>query len=105
MEASSHLETANLKTVNPKTVGLTTADIKRELKQLIVEECDMDISPSDIEDGELLIGDAARLGLDSLDALAISLEVKSRYGKHIDSGNETRLALKSVNDLAAFILA
>ncbi len=79
--------------------------LKLELKELIVEECDMDIDASEIEDDELLIGDAARLGLDSLDALAISLEVKNKYGKHIDSGNETRLALKSVDSLAAFILA
>ncbi len=64
----------------------------------------MDVDADEIEDGEFLLGDDSRLGLDSLDALSISLEVKRRYGKHIDSGNETRLALTSVTTLANFIL-
>lgn len=78
-------------------------DLKAELKQLIVDECDISVSADDILDDEYLMGDASRLGLDSLDALSISLEVKRRYGKHIDSGNETRQALRSVNSLAQFI--
>lgn len=80
-------------------------DLKIELKQLIVEECDVDIEAQEILDDEQLIGSETRLGLDSLDALSISLEVKARYQKHIDSGNETRMALTSVKTLADFILA
>ena len=77
--------------------------LKAELKQLIVDECDVDMAAEEILDEELLIGSDTRLGLDSLDALTISLAVKDRYGKHIDSGNETRMALTSINHLAAFI--
>ena len=77
--------------------------LKAELKQLIVDECDVDMASEEILDDELLIGSDTRLGLDSLDALTISLAVKDRYGKHIDSGNETRMALTSINHLAAFI--
>ncbi len=79
--------------------------LKRELKTLVVEECDMDIGADEILDDEQLIGSDCRLGLDSLDALTISLAVKDRYGRHIDSGNETRAALTSINHLAAFITA
>ncbi|MBV1888903.1 MAG: acyl carrier protein [Proteobacteria bacterium] len=79
--------------------------LKQELKQLIVEECDIDLEADQIEDHEPLIGSDYRMNLDSLDALSISLEVKSRFGKHIDGGNEARLALASVNTLAEFILA
>ena len=79
--------------------------LKQELKQLIVDECDVSFEADEIEDNERLLGTNARLDLDSLDALSISLEVKSRYGKHIDSGNETRMALTSVATLAEFILA
>jgi len=79
--------------------------LKQELKALIVEECDMDVSADDILDDERLIGSDGRLDLDSLDALTISLAVKDRYGKHIDSGNETRAALMSINHLAEFISA
>lgn len=79
--------------------------LKIELKQLIVDECDVDVEADEIEDDERLIGSDCRLSLDSLDALSISLEVKSRYGKHIESGNETRMALASVSSLAEFILS
>jgi len=79
--------------------------LKQELKQLVIEECDVDVEAHEIEDDERLIGSDGRLDLDSLDALSISLEVKSRYGKHIDSGNETRMALSSINTLADFIIA
>jgi acyl carrier protein len=78
--------------------------LKKELKVLVVEECDIDCAPEEILDDERLIGSDARLGLDSLDALTISLAVKDRYGKHIDSGNETRAALTSIDRLAAFIV-
>ncbi|MFV0477597.1 MAG: acyl carrier protein [Parahaliea sp.] len=77
--------------------------LKYELKQLIVDECDVDISASEIQDDEMLMGELSRLDLDSLDALSISLEIKHRYGKHIDSGNETRTALRSVDTLAQFV--
>jgi len=80
-----------------------TVVLKKELKVLVVEECDIDSAAEDILDDERLIGSDTRLGLDSLDALTISLAVKDRYGKHIDSGNETRVALTSINHLAAFI--
>ena len=65
----------------------------------------IDLSPEDIQDDERLIGGDGRLDLDSLDALTISLAVKDRYGKHIDSGNETRNALSSINHLAEFIVS
>ncbi|WP_441807747.1 acyl carrier protein [Marinobacter sp.] len=92
-------------TANNMSDGMNTSQLKTELKELIVEECDVEIGACDIQDDEHLIGPDSRLNLDSLDALSISLEVKSRYKKHIDSGNETRMALTSVATLAEFILA
>ena len=80
------------------------ASLLLELKQIIVDECDLDMGVDDIDDDEMLLGEDSRLDLDSLDALTLALAVKDRYGKHIDSGNETRLALKSVSTLARFIL-
>lgn len=78
--------------------------LEAELKQLIVDECDVDVKAQEIDSHEQLIGSDGRLGLDSLDALSIALEVKSRYGKRIDGGNETRMALSSVASLAKFII-
>jgi acyl carrier protein len=78
--------------------------LKRELKALIVTECMKDIAPESLGDDELLMGPQARLELDSLDALQISLAVQQRYGKRIEGNNETRHALASVDALADFIL-
>ncbi len=83
---------------------MDTDVLKLELKALVVDECDIDFNAGDIDDDERLIGADGRLDLDSLDALTISLAVKDRYGKHIDSGNETRAALTSINHLANFII-
>ena len=78
--------------------------LKRELKQLIVTECQKDVSPDVIPDGAPLIGSMSTLGLDSLDALQISLAVQRKYGKRIEGNTETRSALHSVNALADYIL-
>lgn len=80
-------------------------ELKRALKQLIVTECQKEILPEAIEDDELLLGSASKLELDSLDALQISLAVQQRYGKRIEGNNETRMALKSINSLADYILS
>jgi acyl carrier protein len=79
--------------------------LKQELKQLLIDECDLDLPVAALSDEEPLLGSAGRLGLDSLDALTISLAVKDRYGKRIDAGNETRNALTTIATLAQFILA
>lgn len=80
--------------------------LKLELKQLIVRECQKNhVQPDQIGDEDILIGGSSRLDLDSLDALQIALAVKQHYGKRIDGGKETRMALKSINSLADFILA
>jgi acyl carrier protein len=79
--------------------------LKLELKQLIIRECEKDLRPDDILDDAVLIGSEGDLALDSLDALQIALAVKQQYGKRIDGNNQTRAALTSINALADFILA
>jgi acyl carrier protein len=80
-----------------------TPAFKRELKQMIIEECDKDMAPDEIaDDAPLLRGD---LGLDSLDVLQICMAVKSRYGVRIEGSTNARKALASVNTLAEWIAA
>lgn len=79
--------------------------LKLDLKQLIIRECQKNVDPEQIADDDILIGSSSRLALDSLDALQIALAVKQHYGKRIDGSKETRMALKSINTLADFILA
>lgn len=77
--------------------------LKQELKRLVIEECDKDITPDEIDDEAILIG--GDHDLDSLDALQISLAVKTRYGVRIEGGPEARRALASISALADTILS
>ena len=79
--------------------------LKLELKELVIRDCQKDVGPEQIADDDILIGSSSRLDLDSLDALQIALAVKQQYGKRIDGSKETRKALKSIDTLADFILA
>lgn len=81
---------------------MTAAQLKPELKALIIDECDKDMAVDDIDDGEQLI--AGRLELDSLDALQICMAVKTRYGVRIEGGPDARDALQSVDTLCNRIL-
>lgn len=79
--------------------------LKRELKVLLIEECQKELTPEQIPDDAILIGGRNGLDFDSLDALQISMAIHQRYGKRIQPGNEGRKVLTSVNSLADFILA
>ncbi|GAB1259173.1 acyl carrier protein [Aurantivibrio plasticivorans] len=73
------------------------------LKEMIVEECDKDMEPSEIGTEEQLIGGG--LDLDSLDALQISMWVQKTYDVRIENGPAARKALRSVDSLADTIIA
>jgi acyl carrier protein len=79
-------------------------ELRQALKQMIVEECDKDIDPGTITNDEQLIG-GGTLGLDSLDALQISLAVQQRYGVRIEDGPKARKVLRNIDALAAAIHA
>jgi len=79
-------------------------ELKRALKAMIVKECDKDVDPESITDEEQLIGGGS-LGLDSLDALQISMAVQERYGVRIEDGPKARKALRNINSLAELIVA
>lgn len=86
---------------------MTTTDrvaLKRELKELIIHECQKEMTPDQIADDAPLFGDSGP-DLDSLDALQIAMAVQRRYGKRIEGNTETRSALASINALADFILS
>jgi acyl carrier protein len=86
---------------------MTTHDreqLKRELKEMIIYECQKEITPDDIADNAPLFGEGGP-DLDSLDALQIAMAVQRRYGKRIEGNTETRSALASIHALADFILS
>ena len=80
-------------------------DLEEELKKLIVECLALeDVSPQDIGTDEQLFVEG--LGLDSIDALELSMEMEERYGVEFDEDpDQNREIFQSVKTLAAFVLA
>jgi acyl carrier protein len=74
-----------------------------DLKRLIVEECDITIDPGEIGDEDPLFGKESRLGLDSIDALQISIAIQNRFNILITDSKQMRKVMKSMNTFADFI--
>ncbi len=83
----------------------TLETLKLELKQLIVTSCERPVDPASIQDDELLFGPDARLALDSLDALQVSMAIQKRYGLRLTDSKETRRVLSCVGNMAKVIEA
>jgi acyl carrier protein len=73
-----------------------------QLKQLIIDAVNLeDVSRDQIDPAAPIFGEG--LGLDSIDALEIVVEVEKRYGILIPDIEVGRVALASINALADFI--
>jgi acyl carrier protein len=83
--------------------GSLDEKLKIELKRLIVEECDITTDPGEIGDEEPLFGGDSKLGLDSIDALQISIAIQNKYNITITDSKETRRVMRSINTFADFI--
>ena len=79
------------------------SDIENELKSMIVQTLMLkDIQPQEIDVDKPLFADG--LGLDSIDALELAVEISRRYKVQIKSDDErNREIFRSVWTLAAFI--
>jgi acyl carrier protein len=80
------------------------SEIEGELKRVIVESLVLDgVVPEEIDSDAALVGGG--LGLDSIDALELAIEIGRRYGVRIKSDDEkNREIFRSVRTLAAFIV-
>jgi acyl carrier protein len=83
--------------------GSLDEKLKMELKRLIVEECDITTDPVEIGDEEPLFGSGSKLGLDSIDALQISIAIQNQYNVTITDSKEMRRVMRSLNNFADFI--
>ncbi|EWH10594.1 acyl carrier protein [Catenovulum agarivorans DS-2] len=81
--------------------------LKQELKQLIIKECDKEdeLEWQQISDDEPLFGSKSNVGLDSLDALQLSLVLKQNFGIKVEGSKETRKHLQSINAIVDYIQA
>ena len=80
-----------------------------ELAKLLVDALDLeDVEPEDIVPGAALfgLGEPDSLGLDSIDALEISLAVAQNYGVQLKADDENnREIFSSLRSLSNYILA
>jgi acyl carrier protein len=83
--------------------GSQDENFKTELKLLIIEECDLDIGPQDIPDDDPLFGASSCIGLDSIDALQISIAIQKKYGVVITDSKELRQVMTSFASFADHI--
>lgn len=77
--------------------------LKTELKELIITECDLDISVEEIGDDDTLFGSDSPIGLDSVDALQVSIAVQNKYGAVITDSKVLRRVMKTINTFADYI--
>ena len=80
-----------------------SADFLNELKTLLLDAADKDEPDDGLRHDEVLFGPDSRLGLDSLDALQISMAIQKRYGVRMPDSKDTRRALVSLNNLAEYL--
>lgn len=83
---------------------MESTDLKENLKKLIVDRLNLiDITPADIGDDMPLF--KTGLGLDSIDALELTLNVEKEFGVKVANSEEALRAFQTVSTLAAFIEA
>ena len=81
-----------------------TDALMAELRAMIFATCNVtDVTPEELGPDDALTGPESPLGLDSIDAVEIVVEVQKRYGVHIDSRETSRQVLGSLRILAEFI--
>ncbi len=77
--------------------------LEKELKELIVDACNVPDPPENFPDRAPLIGPDSPLGLDSLDAVELVVAVQKRFGVRIGGEDSSREVLESIETLADFI--
>lgn len=77
-------------------------ELKAAVKEMLVEGLNLlDTAPTDIGDDTPLFGEG--LGLDSLDAVELTVLLKKRYGIEVEDMAAAKPAFQTVATLAAFI--
>ena len=76
------------------------AELKKQIKQLLVENLMLQSKPEEIADDLPLFGPGS-LGLDSVDALQIVVALDKNYGLKIPDPEAAKKVLQSVNTIVA----
>jgi len=84
--------------------GGDDADLKRQLKEMVIEECGLSIALAAIDDDCDLFSPDSGLVLDSIDALQISMGLQRRFGLRIVDPKEFRRCASTVRLMAESVL-
>lgn len=85
-------------------ITMQNSELKLQIKQHIITYLNLiEVKPEDISDDEELFG--GDLGLDSIDALELSVMIEREFGLKIADPTEGRKILLDVNSIAAYIEA
>lgn len=74
-----------------------------DLKEFVLSAVDKTEPEGGLSPNEILFGPESRLGLDSLDALQISMAIQKRFGIRLPDSKETRRALASLATLSEYL--
>jgi acyl carrier protein len=89
---------------NLKPTVSSTADLQREVAQLMIESLNLEVTADQITPDDPLYGDG--LGLDSIDVLEVALVVSKRYGLQLRSDSEDNQHIfSSLRSLCDYIAA
>ena len=88
---------------NQKPTVSSTADLQREVAELMIECLNLEVTAEEISPDAPLYGEG--LGLDSIDVLEVALEVSKRYGLQLRSDSKDNQhifsSLRSLSDTIA----
>ena len=89
------------------TPDLSSPALEQALKSLIVRETEKqdDVDMAAFADDSPLFGPESQVGLDSLDALQITVALQARYGVRLNGDRMVRRHMTDVAALAAFVRA
>jgi acyl carrier protein len=80
------------------------AALRSEIKQMLVENCMLQIPPEQITNEQALFGPGS-LGLDSVDALQLVVALDKNYGLKVPDPEAARKILHSIDSMADAVLA
>lgn len=89
---------------NQEAIVVSTADLQREVAELMVACLNLEVTADQIDPDAALYGDG--LGIDSIDVLEVALVVSKRYGVQLQADDaDSRHIFSSLRSLSDYIAA
>ncbi len=85
-------------------IDISEITLETRLKQMILKECDIEhITADKFADDIQIFSDESQLGLDSLDALQISVGLQKEFNIRLPDSKSFRRHVTTINELATYI--